>query len=129
MQHLKEFDLAIKMMIALLEFVLSVIPDGLSVVSILINYHSLCDLCEEYLGSPVWLEPDVKARIIGIKALMTKFNFLFGLKICEHVLKQTDNLSRALQKSSLSAAEAQHIASLIKDRPVISIVFYSCEKT
>jgi len=44
---------------------------------------------------------------------MTKFNFLFGLKICELILKQTDNLSRALQRSSLSAAEAQHIASLI----------------
>jgi len=43
---------------------------------------------------------------------MTKFNFLFGLKICERILKQTDNLSRALQKSSLSAAEAQYIASL-----------------
>ena len=43
---------------------------------------------------------------------MTTFNFLFGLKICERILKQTDNLSRALQKSSLSAAEAQHIASL-----------------
>jgi len=38
---------------------------------------------------------------------MTKFNFLFGLKICEHIL-----LSRALQKSSLPAAEVQHIASL-----------------
>jgi len=80
--------------------------------SILINYNSLCDLWEECLDSPVQLEPDVKARIIGIKTVMTKFNFLFGLKICERILKQTDNLSRALQKSSLSAAEAQHIASL-----------------
>ena len=43
---------------------------------------------------------------------MTKFNFLFGLKICERILKQTNNLSRALQRSSLSAAEAQQIASL-----------------
>ena len=85
---------------------------GDAIESILINYHSLCVLWEECLDSPVRLEPDVKARIIGIKTVMTTFNFLFGLKICEHILKQTDNLSRALQKSSLSAAEAQHIASL-----------------
>ena len=44
--------------------------------------------------------------------MMTKFSFLFGLKICERILKQTDNLSRTLQKSSLSAAEAQHTTSL-----------------
>jgi len=85
---------------------------GDAIESILINYNSLCDLWEECLDSPVRLEPDVKARIIGIKTVMMKFNFLFGLKICERILKQTVNLSRVLQKSSLSAAEAQHIASL-----------------
>ena len=37
---------------------------------------------------------------------------LFGLKLCERILKMTDNLSKTLQKSSLSAAMAQHIASL-----------------
>ena len=36
----------------------------------------------------------------------------FGLKLCERILKITDNLSRTLQKTSLSAADAQHIASL-----------------
>ena len=80
--------------------------------SILINYCSIFNLWEECLDSPVRLEPDVKARIIEMKTTMTKFNFLFGLKICERIWKQTDNLSQALQRSSLSAAEAQHIASL-----------------
>ena len=66
---------------------------GDAIESILINYRSLFDLWEECLDSSVRLEPDVKARIIGIKTMMMKFNFLFGLKICEHILKQTDNLS------------------------------------
>ncbi len=43
---------------------------------------------------------------------MSTFKLLLGLKLCERVLKMTDNLSRTLQESSLSAAEAQHTASL-----------------
>jgi len=50
----------------------------------------LFDLWEKGLGAPVRLEPDVKAIIIGIKAMMTKFNFLFCLEICEHILKYAD---------------------------------------
>ena len=87
MQHLIEFELPIRIMIALLEFVRSVILGGLSIESILINYCSLFDLWEECLDSPIRLEPDVKARIIKIKTTMTNFNFLFGLKFCERILK------------------------------------------
>ena len=72
---------------------------GDAIESILINYHSLFDLWEECLDSPVRLEPDVKARIIGVKTMMTKFSSLFGLKICQRILKQTDNLSQTIQKS------------------------------
>ena len=43
---------------------------------------------------------------------MQQFNFLFGLKLCEHILKITDNLSKILQKKSLSAGEAQHVTEL-----------------
>ena len=64
------------------------------------------------MQSEVRLDPDVKARIIGVHYQMSTFSLLFSLKLCECVLKTTDNLSRALQKSSLSAAEAQHITSL-----------------
>ena len=38
---------------------------------------------------------------------------LFGLKLCKQILKMTDNMSKTLQNGSLSAAMAQHIASLI----------------
>ena len=80
--------------------------------NILVNYSTLNTLLEECLQSPTRLDPDIKARIIGVKWQMSTFNLLFGLKLCERILKMTDNLSRTLQKNALSAAEAQHIASL-----------------
>jgi len=43
---------------------------------------------------------------------MSKFNVLFGLKLCVRILKITDNLSKTLQKDSLSAAEAQDVTKL-----------------
>lgn len=85
---------------------------GDAIESILVNYNTLATLWEECLQSPTHLDPDVKARIIGVQCQMSKFNLLFGLKLCERVLKTTDNLSRTLQKSALSATEAHHIASL-----------------
>ena len=85
---------------------------GDAIESILVNYNSLGILWEECLQSPTRLDPDVKARIIGVQSQMSTFNLLFGLKLCERILKMTDNLSKTLQKSTLSAANAQHIASL-----------------
>ena len=69
------------------------------------NYNSLLELWEESLESAVRLEPDVKARIIGVKTVMQDFTFLYGLKLSETVLKLTDNLSKTPQQTSLSAAE------------------------
>lgn len=43
---------------------------------------------------------------------MSQYSLLFGLKLCEWILKITDRLSGTLQKESLSAAEAQDIAAL-----------------
>ena len=53
------------------------------------------------------LEPNAKARIEGVKWQMTTFDLLFGLKLCGQVLKMTNNSSKTLQKSSLSAAQTQ----------------------
>ena len=59
------------------------------------------------------LQPDVNGRITGVKSQMCNFDFLFGLELCEKILKITDNnLSKTLQKQSLSAAEAQDIIAL-----------------
>ena len=83
---------------------------GDSIESILVNYNALNQLWEECLTTS--LQPDVKGRIIGVKSQMSNFDVLFGLKLCERILKITDNLSKTLQKQSLSAAEAQHITAL-----------------
>ena len=72
------------------------------------NYNSLNVLWEECLETN--LQPDVKGRIIGVQAQMHQFSLLFGLKLCERILKITDNLSKTLQKKSLS--EAQHVTEL-----------------
>ena len=81
-----------------------------AIESILVNYSTLSSLWEECLLSPTRLHPDVKARIVGVRWQMATFNLLFILKLCECILKMTDNLSKTLQKTVLSASEAQHIA-------------------
>ena len=35
--------------------------------------------------------------MLGVRAQMSHYNLLFGLKLCERTLKITDNLSRTLQ--------------------------------
>ena len=81
---------------------------GNSVGSILENYNILNDLWDECLGTR--LEPDIKGRIIGLKTQMSQYKLLFGLHLCERILKITDNLSKTLQTQSLSASEARKIA-------------------
>ena len=81
---------------------------GNSIGSILENYLVLKQLWKECLEAK--LEPDVKGRIIGVDTQMSRYCLLFGLKLCERILKITDNLSMILQTQSLSAAEAQSIA-------------------
>ena len=58
------------------------------------------------------MDPDVKGRIIGVKSQMAHYNLLFGLKLCERILKITDNLSKTLQMQSLSAAESHYLAEM-----------------
>jgi len=56
-------------------------------------------------------QPDVRGRVIGVQSQMVHFDLLFGLKLCQCILKITDNLSKTLQKN-LSANEVQHFAAL-----------------
>ena len=58
------------------------------------------------------LDPDIKGRIIGVQTQITTFDLLFGLQLSMKILKITDNLSRTLQKQSMSAAEGQSVAEL-----------------
>ena len=49
----------------------------------------------------------MKARIQGVAAQMKKFEFFFGVSLGLLILRHTDNLSRTMQKSDMSAAEAK----------------------
>jgi hypothetical protein len=79
--------------------------------SILDNYDALLKLWDECLDSGQ-MDPDVRGRIIGCQAQMKTFNFFFGLHLGQRLFAHSDNLSAALQSSSLSAADAKHLASL-----------------
>ncbi len=81
---------------------------GASIGSILENYSVLKLLWEESLEGS--LLADIKGRIIGMKVQMSEFHLLFGLHLCERILKITDNLSVSLQAESMSAADGQAIA-------------------
>ena len=83
---------------------------GNAVGSILENYIALCQLWEECLEGK--LHPDIRGRIIGVKSQRLKFTLWFGLRLCERILKISDNLSMTLQKQSLSAAQGYKIAQL-----------------
>ena len=57
-------------------------------------------------------DAEMRSRIIGISTTMRSFNFFFGLLLGELILRHSDNLSRALQGSRVSAAEGQKIAKM-----------------
>eukprot|EP00117_Sycon_ciliatum_P045417 scpid51443/ scgid32647/ Zinc finger MYM-type protein 1 len=82
-----------------------------AIESILLNYNELNVLWEECLDGGK-LDPDVKGRIIGVKSQLARYTLLFGLHLCLAILRLTDNLSRTLQKQTLSAADGQASAAL-----------------
>ena len=46
------------------------------------------------------MQTEMKARIRGVKIVMTTFDFYFGCTLRERLLRQIDNLGRALQDCS-----------------------------
>ena len=82
-----------------------------SLKSVLDNYSVLQELWEESVK--VTKESELTARIVGVSSQMATFDFYFGVYIGEMILRHSDNLSRTLQKKDISAAEGQHVASLV----------------
>ena len=74
------------------------------------NYKVLKQLWDESLETK--LEPDIKGRIIGVKFQVSQYWLVFGLQLCKRILLITDNLSKTLQKQSLSAAKGQEVVRL-----------------
>ena len=79
-----------------------------SLESIRLTYETLEATWEEAVT--VVRESEVKARINGVAAIMRTFDFLYGLMLAENILKHTDNLSKTLQTSSMSAFEARSLS-------------------
>ena len=63
-----------------------------SLSSVFNNYAVFQGLWEEALN--VAKESDVHARIIGVQATMSKFEYLFDVMLGECLLSHTDNLSK-----------------------------------
>ena len=92
---------------------------GEALAAVINNHTELMELWDWSLT--VLKDTEMKARIRGVQSMMNSFNFYFGCSLGERLLKQTDNLSRALQNSSTSAAQGNRLAhdvvkTLLKDR-------------
>lgn len=78
--------------------------------SVLENYVVLQETWDEALE--VVKDTESKARILGVSAQMQTFQFFYGVVLGEIILRHCDNLSRTLQKESISAAQAQEVVDL-----------------
>ena len=74
------------------------------------NYSVLQELWEFVLDGNT--HPDVRTRVIGVRAQMESFEYFFGISVAELVLRHGDNLSATPQSSTISAAEGQRVSSL-----------------
>lgn len=80
---------------------------------ILENYAVLMEEWDVCLSER--LQTDVRARIIGCKAQMERFDFFFGLNLGERLYSHTDNLSKTHQGTKMAAVSGQRLANLTKE--------------
>ena len=57
------------------------------------------------------LDSEVKARI-GVQNQMCEFQFFYGLNLSQRLFAISDNLSKTLQKESISALSVLHLPEL-----------------
>ena len=92
---------------------------GEALDAILNSYYELMNLWDCFLET--LSDTIMKARIRSVQKQMPIFDFLFGCSLGILILRQTDNLSKTLQDSRMSAAKGNEIAqdvikTLSKDR-------------
>jgi hypothetical protein len=75
------------------------------------NYNALMKLWDASLAAGK-LDSEVKARIIGVQNQMCEFQFFYGLNLSQRLFAISDNLSKTLQKESMSALSGLHLAEL-----------------
>ena len=81
-----------------------------SMKGILDNWVALQQVWDESLDGN--LEPEIKGRIIGVKSQMNTFNYFYGVTILQLVSRHSGNLSKTLQKSSLTSCQGKEIVYL-----------------
>ena len=57
-------------------------------------------------------DSDAQARILGVASQMQKFEYYFGICLGDLILCHSDNLSKTLQKTDISASEGQEVAKM-----------------
>lgn len=82
-----------------------------SLQSVIENYEPLLELWEECLRMSR-LDSETKCRIVGVKHQMETFQYFYGISLGVLLMKHSDNLSKTLQHSYMSAVEGQSIASM-----------------
>ena len=75
------------------------------------NYQSLLDLWSVCLKEK--LDQETKARIAGCKTQMESFYFYFGVNLGYKLYSMTDNLSKSLQSTKMSALKGKTSANLV----------------
>jgi hypothetical protein len=84
--------------------------------SIIDNYHVLQELWDQAVE--IVHDSETIARIRGVAAQMQSFDFFWGLVLGECLLRNTDNLSKTLQKA-FSASEGYLVAQKTKQSIVL----------
>ena len=80
---------------------------------ILDNYAAL--LQEWIISLDGKLQSDIRGRIVGCQAQMNTFDFFFGLNLGQRLFSHTDNLSKILQQTRMSAISGKRVAHLTKE--------------
>ena len=60
-------------------------------------------------GTP---DSDTRARVNGIDSQIKSFDFFFGASLLCRLLSRTDNVSKTLQHTAMSAAKGQHLVRM-----------------
>ena len=68
------------------------------------------EVWEEILSGRV--DSEVRAHVNGVASQMNTFEFFLGVHLLHIILRHTDNLSKTLQMTKMSAAEGQKLADM-----------------
>ena len=81
-----------------------------ALTSISESYEALVEIWGQ--AKEIVSDSEMRTRIGGVAKQMETFDFFFGVKLGRIVLNMADNLSKALQGSSVSASDGQSLMKM-----------------